>query len=112
MNLEQKVRDTAIVREIAQTAGLNVSTAFVTLEAVSEAQREYAEWVRVEALAGIWEERINSASKNAKMANAIIVAANRQTTAKWWLDRTSNNIVRGGFINELHQAITEEMSKR
>lgn len=111
MNLEQKTRDTALVKIIAETAGIDVTTAFVTLEAASETQREYAEWVRVEALAGIWEARINTASKNAKMANALINAANTFTKSAWWLDRKSDNIIRGGFISNLRDAIKSEMSK-
>lgn len=111
MSTEQKIQDAQLFSEIAKVAGLHAESALVLLEAVSDNQQSHAGWVRIEALAGIWEARIKEPAKNQKMANAIINAANKHARASWWLDRKNHNIVRGNFIEDLRQDIKEEMSK-
>lgn len=84
--MQEKIREAKIARTVLDLAGLDVETALVTIEAVSDAQRNFAGDVRLHAVAQMWSEDIDAEYQTPAMAKAIFAAVNRHVAAKFWLD--------------------------
>lgn len=105
---QMQMENAKVVREIIELAGLDLETALVTLEAVSDKQRNFAGFVRHAGIADIWKWSVDKEYKTPEFAHALIRAANHHKTAKWWLDRKSHTLGIGGFVGDLESDIEEE----
>lgn len=105
---QMQLENAKIVREIIELAGLDLETALVPLDAVSEKQRNFAGFVRHAGIADIWQWSVDKEYKTPQFAQALIRAANHHKNAKWWCDRESHTLGIGGFVTDLERDIEEE----
>lgn len=105
---QMQMENATVVREVIELAGLDLETALVTLEAVSDEQRNFAGFVRHAGIADIWKWGVDKEYKTPEFAQTLIRAANHHKTAKWWIDREPHTLAIGGFMSDLEDNIEEE----
>lgn len=101
-SMQAKISDAKIARQVIDRAFFNVDTALVTLDAASEAQKNFAGDVRLYAIAQMWSE-VDSEYQTPEMAKAVITVCNRQNT-RFWLDNKDKE-----FIELLGDEIEQEL---
>jgi hypothetical protein len=94
------------VRSVLELAGVDYETGLAQLEAVSEKQRAFGADIRIRALANIWSEQVLAEYQTSAFAQAVLRAANRHTSAKWWIERESHTLV---SFNDLDDDIEQEL---
>jgi len=104
-SMADKIKDAITAREVVDVAGLPVDTALVTLNAVSEAQRNFGGDVRLYALASIWNTILPS-YKTAQFSQALIAACNLHPEATFWIDNKNQT-----FAHLLGKEISAELKQ-
>lgn len=110
MNMQRftnDMRKADIVQSILDLAGVDYQTGLTQLEAVSEKQRGFGAAVRIRALASIWEQ-VSTEYRTSEFAQAILRAANRHTSAKWWVERESHTLA---YFDDIDDDIEQELER-